>query len=54
MIYYADEKAMYWILDEFDKEQDIILGNGDERKVLLVNNYGNNIKNIGINSSCCF
>ena len=24
MIYYADEKAMYWILDEFDKEQDII------------------------------
>ena len=36
---------MYWILDEFDKEQDIIpLGNGDERKVLLVNNYGNNIK----------
>ena len=23
-IYYADEKAMYWILDEFDKEQDII------------------------------
>ena len=24
MIYYADEKAMYWILDEFEKEKDII------------------------------
>ena len=24
MIYHADEKAMYWILDEFDKERDIV------------------------------
>ena len=24
MIYHANEKAMYWILDDFDREQDIV------------------------------